>query len=79
MDFREWPPRRILLLSVVWILAIRALSAFLLFRMVSAAEAGGGVGAFSLGILESATVLLGPPLLLWLLWLILRRRPAASQ
>ena len=74
MDFREWPPRRILLLSVGWIFVILALLALLLFRMVSAAEGGGGVGAVSVGILESATLLFGPPLLLWLLWLVLRRR-----
>lgn len=79
MNFREWPPKRLILLSAGWIFAVLALLAFLLFRMVSAAETGGGTGAVSLGILEFATLLLGPPLLLWLLWLVLRRRPAAGR
>jgi hypothetical protein len=77
MDFREWPPRRILLMSVGWVVAILALLVGLLFRIASVAEAehGGGVGAFSLGLLEFAAFLLGPPLLLWFFWLVLRRRP----
>jgi hypothetical protein len=76
MDFREWPPRRIFLLSVGWVFAILALFVWLVSRMSSAAgdELGGGVGAVSFGLFESAALLFGPPLLLWCLWLALRRR-----
>jgi hypothetical protein len=76
MDFREWPSRRILLLSAGWIFAILALFVWLFSRMASVAESelGGGVGAVSFGLFESAALLFGPPLLLWGLWLALRRR-----
>ena len=76
MDFREWPPRRILLLSISWFVSL-ALLAWLLLRIPSVAEAelSGGVGAFSIGLFEFAAFLLGPPLLLWVIWLVLRRQP----
>lgn len=74
MAFREWPPSRILLLSIGWIFAIFALLGWLFFTSVAEAERSGGVGAFSFALGESATLLLGPPLLLWVLWRSLRRR-----
>lgn len=74
MDFREWPLRRILLLSAGWIFAVFALLVWSLSRSLAEAELNGGVGAFSIRLHECATLLLGPPLVLWFLWLILRRR-----
>lgn len=75
MDFQEWPLRRILLLSAGWIFAVLALLVGLLAMAPSMAEAelSGGVGAFSIGLYECVTLLLGPPLVLWFLWLVLRR------
>lgn len=76
MDFRRWPFRRILLLSIGWILATLLLLGWWLSRMPSMAEAelSGGVGAFSIGLWELATLALGPPLLLFLVWLALHRK-----
>ena len=74
MSFREWPLRRILLLSVGWIFASLLLLAWLIFRMLSVPEVElSGTGAVSFGLYEAATVLFGPPLLLWLSWLVSRR------
>ena len=80
MSVREGPLKRILLLSFGWILAMLALLAWRVSRMPSLAdlEAGGGVGSVSFGLHESAILLLGPPLLLWCLWMILRRRPTSE-
>jgi hypothetical protein len=74
MNLREWPLSRIVFLSISWVLVTLLLLAWLLSKMPSVAEAelSGGVGAFSIGLFESATLLLGPPLLLWFFWLILR-------
>lgn len=38
------------------------------------AELSGGVGAFSIGLWALATLALGPPLLLFLVWLALLKR-----
>jgi hypothetical protein len=78
MGFREWPARRILLLAGGWIIAILALLALLVFGVfVASLDTGsGGVGATSAGVLELLVVLFGPPLVLVLLWLVLRRRAA---
>lgn len=78
MEFRDWPSKRIVLLSVGWLLTVFLVLAFLVYRSVSAAALSGGAGAVSVSLLESATLLLGPPLLLWFFWLVLRRRPEAS-
>lgn len=68
MAFREWPPNRILLLSIGWIFAIFALLVWLFSTSVAQVELN--------GLLELVTLLIGPPLFLWVLWLSLKRRSA---
>lgn len=78
MRFREWPARRILLLSVGWIVAILALPAWQVFKAFAAIRVtgSGGVGAVSVGLLELlefVAILFCPPLAFGFLWLVLRR------
>ena len=76
MSFREWPGSRIVFLSIGWVLACLAFWYWLMSKLMSEMiERSPGIGAVSMSLLEPVAVLFGPPLVLGLLWLALRRRP----
>ncbi len=72
MSFRDWPASRIVLLSVAWVVLTVAVLAWWTLRRLRHVDSQ-GIAAISGGIFEPALVLFGPPLLLFLLWLALRR------
>lgn len=74
---RHWSLARVLLTSVAWvcltILAAVSLFVFQMWRSV-AASGGGGIGAVSFGVnLLVLAVPFLPPILLLIVWLIVRR------
>jgi hypothetical protein len=75
MSFPEWSATRIVLLSVAWVVSSLALLGWRTSRLLRdfSAKTGSGIVAISGGIFETAAVLFGPPLLLAVLWFIVRR------
>jgi hypothetical protein len=75
---QSWSLARVLLLSGAWILlCLVAAVAWLAVRLgiFSAASAGsGGIGAVSIGINVLLAILVGPPIMLIVLWLVARWR-----
>jgi hypothetical protein len=79
MSLREWPVRRVLWISVAWVVA--ALVFFVAWTahgMAVQAQQGNGIGAVSFGIAEALACVAAPPLFLTLVWYLLRR-PLASD
>jgi hypothetical protein len=70
MHLGEWPALRVLLVGMAWPLVILAYVAFRLARLSSRGPvfASTGIGGLIL--------LIGPPLVLVVVWLILKWRPA---
>jgi hypothetical protein len=74
--FRSWSFARVLLLCVAWVLLDVVLFACWLYFQIREMEASGsaGIGAVSVGFGDSVvlTVLVLPPVVLILAWLIMR-------
>ena len=77
MRFRDWPARRLVLLSLAWV--VLSVGAFV-WRISKeldkfAARSGSEIGAVAVsgGIAEIVVLLFGPPLLLLALWLAMKR------
>jgi hypothetical protein len=69
MNIGAWSAVRVTVVAIAWPIAILVLAASLLTWLASRQNA-----AFvSAGILEGLAILFGPPVLLVLVWLILRR------
>jgi hypothetical protein len=80
LDLRNWSFARVLLASAVWILLNVGLAAAYLaylytqFRRQSQSSGSGGIGAVSFGIGPFAVLVpFGPPIVLTVIWLFLRR------
>lgn len=78
MNVGTWSFGTVLLVSALWValdVAVVALVLFLTMRRPMGSTGSGGIGAVSgsLGILSAAAFLLGPPILLTLIWFLLRR------
>lgn len=78
LSLSEWSFARVLLVSISWVLLVvgwQALRFYLLFRQMRTESGGigsGGIGAVSVGISGVVSVLFGPPILLLLVWLVLK-------
>jgi hypothetical protein len=75
MSIREWSLGRVLLVSVLWILAILLLVGWRAFSAIRGVSEHGGVVGFSagpLGLLSLGVVMLVPPLLLLIAWAVQR-------
>jgi len=72
MNIGAWSAVRVALVAALWPILVLAFVAFQLFRLSSR---HGAVFA-SAGILEAVLLLFGPPLVLVLVWLVLRSRAA---
>jgi len=74
----EWSFARVFIVSVAWVFLIagwQVLQFYLLFHRMRAESAGtgsGGIGAVSVGLFGVVVALLGPPILLVVVWLVLR-------
>jgi hypothetical protein len=74
----EWSFARLIIVSIAWVSLVvtwQVLRFYLLFRQMRAESAGsgsGGIGAVSVGMFGIASVLFGPPILLLIVWLVLR-------
>lgn len=73
MKLHEWPVRRVVWLSVAWVVASLGL---LIGLTVQVAQGSEGVGAVGFGIAEVLVFVIGPPFLFILAWSLLRRRSA---
>ena len=71
MSFAQWPARRLLLLGIGW--AILAVASFIWRGLTMLPDPPGGVAAVSFALWPLAFVALGPPLVLVLAWLVVRR------
>lgn len=75
---REWSFARVFIVSIAWVILVvgwQVLQFYLLFRRMraeSAASGSGGIGAVSVGMFGITSVLFGPPILLLVVWLVLR-------
>jgi hypothetical protein len=76
MNIREWSLGRVVLVSVLWALGVLLLTgwrAFSAFRGVSSSGGIVGVSAGTLDLLKLAAVILVPPLVLVVAWVVQRR------
>ena len=74
MSLREWSASRVLWLSLAWVIIALGLFIWLVSHVAAAqVQNGNGIGAVSFGIAELLALVAGPPLLLVLLWYLLRR------
>jgi hypothetical protein len=75
MSFPEWPATRIFLVSIGWVIFSSVLLAWRAGRLLRdfSAKTGSDIVAISGGILEPTMILFGPPLVLIVLWHIVRR------
>ena len=77
LHLSEWSVARVLLVSVAWVILVagwQVIQFYLLYRHMraeSAATGSGGIGAV-VGASGPVYVLFGPPLLLLVVWLVLR-------
>jgi hypothetical protein len=71
VSISQWPARRLLLLGIGW--AILAFAWFIWRGLTMLPDPPGGVAAVSFGLWPLAYVALGPPLVLVLVWLVVRR------
>jgi hypothetical protein len=75
--FRDWPPSRIVLLSLAWVLL--SMGAFVwwilreLDKFSAQTKSSTGAVAISGGIAETLAPILGPPLLFLVSWIAARR------
>ena len=78
LNISEWSFARVLMASVAWLILVvgwQVLQFYFLFRRmrVESGETGsGGIGAVSVGLFGVAAVLFGPPIVLLLVWGVLR-------
>ena len=78
LNLSEWSLPRVSMIAVGWIILVvgwQVLQFYLLFRRmrVESGETGsGGIGAVSVGLFGVAAVLFGPPIVLLLVWGVLR-------
>jgi hypothetical protein len=73
LNLSDWSFARVVLVGAAWIaLAVgwQVLQFYLLFRRMRAES--GGIGAVSIGLFGIVPVLFGPPILLLVVWLVLR-------
>jgi hypothetical protein len=78
LDIGNWSFGRVVVASISWIglvLALTALSFYLLVRGQWQSSGSGGIGAVSggIGVLTVFGVLFGPPIVLLVAWYMLRR------
>jgi hypothetical protein len=77
MSLREWPARRVIWLSVAWVIATLVFVVAWTFHVAAVqTQQGNGIGAVSFGIAEVLASVAGPPLLFTFLWYLLRRPSA---
>ena len=72
VNLSEWSFARVLLVSVAWIILVvgwQILQIYLLFRRMRSES--NGIGAVSFGISGPVSILIGPPVLLLVVWLVL--------
>ena len=80
LNLSEWSLARVVIVSVAWLFLVagcQVLRFYLLFRRMqpeSGRIGSGGIGAVStsIGISGIVSVLFGPPILLLVVWLVLR-------
>ena len=78
LNLGEWSFARVLMVGVAWIILVvgwQVFQFYLLYRRMRVESEGvgsGGIGAVSGGI--AVPVLFGPPILLLIVWLVLRYR-----
>ena len=78
LNVSEWSFARVLIVSIAWMILVvgwQVLQFYLIFRRMradSSVTGSGGIGAVSVGLFGVVSVVLGPPILLLVVWLVLR-------
>ena len=78
LHLSEWSFAQVLIVSIAWVILVvgwQVLRFYLIFRRMRAESrvtGSGGIGAVSVGLFGVVFVALGPPVLLLVVWLVLR-------